>query len=146
MPAPRALPAPVIPMVPGAAGDVSSIAGGLRVTFGAGKSDMSPATVAALHNLGHAVAPNPSADINIYAYAAGAPDDPSTPRRLSLSRALAARAVLMSDDIASARIYVHALGSTPSVGPPDRVDVQLAGTPLTPPPAPPAAPAAPRTP
>jgi outer membrane protein OmpA-like peptidoglycan-associated protein len=116
-------------MVSGAAGDVSSIEGGLRVTFGAGKADMSPATVAALHSLAQALAPNPLADVNIYAYAAGAPDDPSTPRRLSLSRALAARAVLMSDGIASTRIYVHALGSTASPGPPDRVDVQLAGSP-----------------
>ncbi len=148
-PAPRPLPAPIIPMMPDAAGDASAIAGGVRVTFGPGKFDMSPSTVDALHRFGQAVAPNPSADVNVYAYAAGAPDDPSTPRRLSLSRALAARAVLMSDNIGSTRIYVHALGSTPSDGPPDRVDVQLAGTPQkTPPPAPPPGPqaAAPRTP
>jgi len=70
-----------------------------------------------------------------------------TPRRLSLTRALAARAVLMSDNIVSTRIYVHALGATPSVGPPDRVDVQLAGTPPAQAPAPPPEPpAAPRTP
>jgi len=119
-------------MVSGAAGDVSSITDGLRVTFGAGKADMSPATVAALHSLGQAVAPNEQAALNIYAYAAGAPDDPSTPRRLSLSRALAARAVLMSDNIASTRIYVHAMGSTPSAGPADRVDVQLASAARTP--------------
>ena len=132
-------------MIPNAAGDVSSIAGGLRVTFGVGKTDLNPTTVAALHDFGKAVAPNPTADVNIYAYAAGAPDDPSTPRRLSLSRALAARAVLLSDQIPSTRIYVHALGATPSSGPPDRVDVQLAGTAPSPP-APPPGPAAPRTP
>ena len=132
-------------MVPDAAGDVSSIPGGLRVTFGTGKSDLNPTTVAALHEFAKAVAPNPTADVNIYAYAAGAVDDPSTPRRLSLSRALAARTVLLSDQIPSTRIYVHALGSTPSQGPPDRVDVQLAGaTPSPPPPLP--GPAAPRTP
>jgi outer membrane protein OmpA-like peptidoglycan-associated protein len=119
-------------MVDGAAGDVSAIPGGLRITFGAGKSDMSPATVAALNKLGEAVAPSETAALNIYAYAAGAPDDPSTPRRLSLSRALAARAVLMSDNIASTRIYVHAMGGTPSPGPADRVDVQLAGNPSPP--------------
>ena len=96
----------------------------MRVTFGPGKSDLSPATVDALHKLAQAFAPNPAIDVNVYGYAAGAPDDPSTPRRLSLSRALAARAVLMSDNIPSTRIYVHALGSTASSGPQDRVDVQ----------------------
>jgi outer membrane protein OmpA-like peptidoglycan-associated protein len=145
-PQPRVLPPPVIPVIPNATGDASSIPGGLRVTFGAGQTELNPATVAALHDFAKAVAPNPTADVNIYAYAAGAADDPSTPRRLSLSRALAARTVLLTDQIASTRIYVHALGASPSQGPPDRVDVQLAGAapaPSPPPPLPGAA--APRT-
>ena len=69
------------------------------------------------------------------ATAAGSADDPSTPRRLSLSRALAARAVLITEGIASTRIYVRALGASgPPDGPPDRVDVS-AGLPGAPPPA-----------
>ena len=126
LPPVRPLPPPVIPEVPDAVGDASPIPGGLRVTFGADKAELNPATVAALRGLGKRLAASPDADVNVFAYAAGAADDPSTPRRLSLSRALAARAVLMSENIASTRIYLRALGSTPSQGPPDRVDVQQA--------------------
>ena len=51
-------------------------------------------------------APQTESDsFNVMAYAAGTPEDPSTPRRLSLSRALAVRRVLMADGVASARIY-----------------------------------------
>ena len=60
------------------------------------------------------------------AYAAGSPEDPSTPRRLSLARALAARAVLINEGIASTRIYVRALGSAADDGPADRVDLSAA--------------------
>lgn len=64
----------------------------------------------------------------VSAFAAGTPDDPSTPRRLSLSRALAVRGILLGEGIASARILVRSLGaSTPAIaaGPPDRVDVTI---------------------
>jgi outer membrane protein OmpA-like peptidoglycan-associated protein len=128
MPPARPLPAPVIPLAPDAAGDVTTIPGGVRLTFGAGKADLNPATADALHTLGKRLAANPNADLNVFAYATGAPDDPSTPRRLSLSRALAARAVLMSEGIPSTRIYVRALGGTATPGPADRVDVQLVGS------------------
>ena len=87
------------------------------------------------------------------ATAAGAAEDPSTPRRLSLSRALAARGVLIAEGIASPRIYVKSLGaSAAAIGdaPPDRVDLVVAAPPPPPTPAPaptPApSPAAPRAP
>jgi outer membrane protein OmpA-like peptidoglycan-associated protein len=148
-PQPRPAPVQLAPVVPDAVGQATQIPGGLRVTFGPGKADLNPQTDAALLAFAHTIAADPSATVNVYAYAAGTPDDPSTPRRLSLSRALAARAVLINQGIASARIYPRALGATPSDGPPDRVDVTQVGIapPVTPPnpsPPPPTAPPATR--
>ncbi len=130
-------PPPTIPVLADAAGDATKILGGTRITFGAGKSDLNPTTEAAVRAIALLAKADPAMDVNVYAYAAGPPDDPSTPRRLSLSRALAARSVLISEGIASTRIYVRALGATPSDGPPDRVDVTQAG--VGPAPAPPSA-------
>ena len=57
----------------------------------------------------------------------GTPEDPSTARRLSLSRALAVRSALMADGVASSRIYVRALGATGGDEAPDRVDLAVMG-------------------
>ena len=84
---------------------------GLRITFGAGTSDLSPDGAAAIKRLAGGVPPDSSGTFNVLAYAAATPGDPSTARRLSLSRALAVRKALMADGIASSRIYVRALGS-----------------------------------
>ncbi len=142
---PRPAPPALAPIVPDAAGVAAQIPGGIRVTFGSGKVDLNAATDGALHAFAKSVAADPAKSVNLYAYAAGAPDDPSTPRRLSLSRALAVRAILINEGIASTRIYPRALGATATAsdGPPDRVDVTIVGA--VPPPAAPAAapPAAP---
>ncbi len=129
---PPVKPAPPVaapPPVEGAAGEAMPITGGLRITFGAGKADMSATTELAVQSFARSVVKDPSIDLNVYAYAAGTADDPSTPRRLSLSRALAIRAVLISEGIESVRIYPRALGATPSDGPPDRVDLTRVGAP-----------------
>lgn len=132
---PRPLPPAVpVPVLADAVGAASPLPGGVRVTFGAGKSDLNPATADALRDLARKVRADPNVDLNLYSYAAGQPDDPSTPRRLSLSRALAVRAVLMSEGVASTRLYPRALGATAAGGPPDRVDVSSG--PPAPPPAP----------
>jgi hypothetical protein len=68
-----------------------------------------------------------SATFNVVAYATGTPEDPSTARRLSLSRALAVRSVLMANGISSSRIYVRALGAAGGDEPPDRVDLAVMG-------------------
>ena len=146
-----------VPVTPDAPGQASKSDGGLLVTFGPGRADLNPDSNTAITALAHA-APGPEASFTITAYAAGG-DDPSVPRRLSLSRALAVRGALMQAGIASVRIYVKALGaSAPSIaeGPPDRVDIVVTAapgpatqtgtvpTPAPPPPAsPPVAPAAP---
>lgn len=61
------------------------------------------------------------------AYAPGKPDDPSTARRISLSRAMAVRSALVADGVPSARIFVRALGEQYGDGPPDRVDLSVTG-------------------
>ena len=115
-------PAPVVPLADDAPGTASPIQNGVRVTFGPDRADMTAATAAALTKFADGVVGQSSTSINIFAYAAGNADDPSTPRRLSLQRALAARAVLMQAGIPSPRIYPRALG--PAGGDqPDRVDV-----------------------
>ena len=123
-----------MPVVADAPDTVSPLPGGLRVGFGAGRSDLNPAAVAALRDLAAPLKADPAATLDVNAWSAGTADDPSTPRRLSLARALAVRAVLISEGIASPRIYVRALGSD-GAAPPDRAEVTRTAT-ATPPAAP----------
>ncbi len=122
---------PTVPVADDAPGDATRIAGGLRVTFGPDRADLNPATVAALRDFARGLVEQSGTSISILAYATGSPDDPSTPRRLSLSRALAARAVLIQAGIASPRIYPRALGPAGGNADPDRVDV-VTGAPTPP--------------
>ena len=143
-PAPPVIPAPVAvpvrptqaPPLPAVAADAPGIAtaihDGLRLTFGADRADLNPATDAALRALVHDAASSPGTTFTITAFAAGTPEDPSAPRRLSLSRALAVRSVLIHEGVASIHIYVKALGATsPGIadGPADRADIVIGGTP-----------------
>ena len=74
----------------------------VRLVFEDGKTDLTPADEAAIQDLARAI-PAPAADsVNVLAYAAGKPDDPSTARRLSLSRGLAVRSVLLASGVPSA--------------------------------------------
>jgi outer membrane protein OmpA-like peptidoglycan-associated protein len=117
-----------VPLAADAKGSPTAIAGGLRVTFGPDSSDLNPATDAAIRDLAARLKPQDTTTITINAYAAGTPDDASTARRLSLARALAARAVLINAGIPSTRIYPRALGAAGGDAGPDRVDV-VAGPP-----------------
>ncbi len=140
----RPNPPPPVPLVPDAPDTVSAIPGGTRVTFGAGRSDLNPAAVDALRSLARTAKADPAATLEINAWAAGTPDDPSTPRRLSLARALAVRAVLISEGIASPRIHPRALGIDTG-DTPDRAEITRTVPAGTPPPTP-AAPAQPSPP
>lgn len=146
---PPAIPVPVRPPLPpapapvvaDAAGAATTLApehiagekdaGGLRITFGPGSADLNPATDAALRALAHSAPPQ--SRFTVDAFAAGIPEDPSTPRRTSLSRALAVRSVLIAEGIASERIIVRALGAPSAAGaqppadqaPADRTDIAI---------------------
>lgn len=61
--------------------------------------------------------------LQLMAYANGDQDGANKARRLSLSRALAVRAYLIDNDIASTRMDVRALGNRADDGPADRVDL-----------------------
>jgi outer membrane protein OmpA-like peptidoglycan-associated protein len=118
-------PPPPVPVAKDAPGTAQPIDGGVRVTFGGDRADLNPTSVLALKTLADKARAGDT-PVTVLAYAPGIKDDPSTPRRLSLARGLAARAVLLNDGIASTRIYVRALGaSDPGSGPADRVDVTL---------------------
>lgn len=118
-----ALPVPQVPLVPNAAGDAAPMAAGLQVTFGPDSADLNQKTVAAIRRFADGLKPDPNAAVALDAFAPGSPDDLSTPRRLSLSRGLAVRSVLLGEGLPSSRIFVRALGSATTNGPADRVDV-----------------------
>ncbi len=106
------------------AGPTSS---GLRLMFAAGQSDLSPDSAASIKQLATVSPASDATSFNILAYAPGNPDDPSTARRISLSRAMAVRSALVADGVSSARIYVRAMGAQSGTGPADRVDVNVVG-------------------
>ncbi len=63
------------------------------------------------------------------AYAAGSPQNPSAPRRLSLARALSVRAALQAGGVPAGRIYLRAMGAAVGAGPADRAEILVSGSP-----------------
>jgi outer membrane protein OmpA-like peptidoglycan-associated protein len=102
---------------------------GLRLAFAPDQSDLSPESSASIKQLTAAAPPGDDTTFNVQAYAPGKPDDPSTARRVSLSRAMAVRSALVAAGVPSARIFVRALGEQYGDGPPDRVDIAVSGAP-----------------
>lgn len=127
-PTPQPVPALVPPPVSATAkGGGAPFAGGLRVTFGGGAGELSPASETALKEFIQTVPQSEATTFNVQAYSAGTAEDPSTARRLSLSRGLSVRSVLMGAGVPSSRIYVRALGTASGAGPADRADVTALG-------------------
>ncbi len=135
VPPPRTQAAPAVPVAADAPGTASPFGDGLRVTFGPDRQELNPGTEEALQALARRLLATPQ-PITINAYAAGTAEDPSTARRLSLARALAARAVLINEGVSSTRIYPRALGAAGGDAGRDRVDVVPgpAGPPVSSPP------------
>ncbi len=100
---------------------------GLRLIFAAGETNLSPDSMASLKQLTGATPMTDTTSFNVLAYAPASPDDASTARRLSLSRAMAVRSALIAQGISSARVYVRAMGAQNGNGPADRVDVNVLG-------------------
>lgn len=114
---------PPVPVVAGAAGSSSPIHGGTQITFGDGSADLNAGTMQALQAFAAQIKADPAARAQVNAYSSGAADDPSTPRRISLERGLAARAVLINAGIPSTRIYVRVIGRPQDGGPANRADL-----------------------
>lgn len=125
LPPPKEAPPPATGPAPAAA--PHPVPAELHIGFAAEAVALSADDTAALKQLAAAVPNSDSATFNVIGYAAAKGDDPSSARRISLSRALAVRNALIANGIASARIYVRALGSQTDVTPPDRVDVSVMG-------------------
>ena len=126
-PPPPAGPPPAPPVSDKAATAAAPTTTGLRLTFAPGESDLSPDSSTSIKQLTQSTPPGDATTFNVLAYAPGKPDDPSTARRVSLSRAMAVRSALVADGVPSARIFVRALGEQFGDGPPDRVDVSVTG-------------------
>ena len=71
---------------------------GLRITFGADRSDLNPTTNDILKSFLQSTE-KPGVTYTILSYAAGTPDDASIARRLSLARALTVRSVLINSRV-----------------------------------------------
>jgi outer membrane protein OmpA-like peptidoglycan-associated protein len=100
---------------------------GVRLDFAHGEADLTPDTANAVKALVAAAPKDDTTTFDVVAYATGVPEDPSTARRLSLSRALSVRSALMAYGVPSTHIYVRAMGAQPGDGPQDRVDVMVMG-------------------
>jgi outer membrane protein OmpA-like peptidoglycan-associated protein len=124
-------PPPPPPVSETAATKAAPTTAGLRLTFAPDQSDLSPDSSASIKQLATSAPPGDDTTFNVQAYAPGKPDDPSTARRVSLSRAMAVRSALVASGVPSARIFVRALGEQFGDGPPDRVDIAVSGTPGT---------------
>jgi outer membrane protein OmpA-like peptidoglycan-associated protein len=129
---PRPLPPP-IQVHADAVGAVTPIPGGSRITFGPGSSNLNQATHDAIMAVAAQARANALLQITATAWAPGTPDDPSTPRTLSLDRVLAARSTLINAGIASNRILAVSKGFDGiGDGPPDRMDLVVAAPKETP--------------
>lgn len=97
----------------------------VQVLFSAGSAKLDKAATAGMKRIADAMNSDASMRIQLLAYAGGASTSASQARRLSLSRALAARSYLIGRGVRSTRIDVRALGNKSSAGPPDRIDLMV---------------------
>jgi len=124
VPARPAPPPPALHVAADAPGSTTALPDGLRVSFGADRAELNPTTERAVRALVHTAPAD--ARFTLVASATGKPDDASAARRLSLSRGLNVRAVLINEGIAASRILLRSLAAPPSGDDmPDRVDIAV---------------------
>lgn len=110
---------------PAPAPQPSSQGGGdtVRIAFPAGQSQLPSDAKGQLDRVISQLQQNDGLRVQLMAYADGDQDGANKARRLSLSRALAVRAYLIDNEVASTRMDVRALGNRSDDGPADRVDL-----------------------
>jgi outer membrane protein OmpA-like peptidoglycan-associated protein len=114
-PAPQAAAAPkAAALLPGALRRIGFTPGSAKLNVGAAEE---------LRTVADALARDDALRIQLLAYAGQSDDSASQTRRLSLSRALAARSQLIEQGVRSTRIDVRALGNKSAGGPADRIDI-----------------------
>ena len=94
-----------------------------RIEFPRGSAKLSNKASVGLQNVAAAMSNDTGLRIQLLAYAGQNNDSASQARRLSLSRALAARSKLIEQGVRSTRIDVRALGNKSAGGPADRIDI-----------------------
>lgn len=94
-----------------------------RIAFSSGQSQLPSDAASKLDPVVARLKQDDQLRVQLMAYADGDQDGANKARRLSLSRALAVRAYLIDNEIASTRMDVRALGNRADEGPADRVDL-----------------------
>ena len=97
----------------------------LQIPFPAGETEVAKSAQEQLERLAKDLRSSETLRVQLLAYAGHESASPSTPRRVSLSRALAVRSYLIESGIKTSRIDVRALGNKSTSGSPDRVDVKV---------------------
>lgn len=95
----------------------------LLLLFDGGSAKLKREATRKLKSVAKAMSADDKLRLQLLAYASGSARSASRARRLSLSRALAARAYLIKEGVRSTRIDVRALGNKTQGGPPDRIDL-----------------------
>jgi outer membrane protein OmpA-like peptidoglycan-associated protein len=94
-----------------------------RIGFSAGSAKLNSDASARLQDVSASLKKNGALRIQLLSYAGAKDGSASQARRLSLSRALAARSYLIEKGIRSTSIDVRALGNQSGNGPTDRIDI-----------------------
>ena len=97
----------------------------MQIAFSGEDTSISDAGQATLNKAVQKLQADEQTRVQLLAYATVGDDSASRARRLSLSRALAVRAYLMSKGVRSTRMDVRALGNLAEGNPRDRVDVVI---------------------
>lgn len=130
--APQAEPTRIAPRTALSDGDSAAAMADARpvftIPFSGEAADVSDNGRNRLRDLAKQMAGDPRMQVQIFAYASGSDETASKARRLSLSRALSVRALLLDEGIRSTRIEVRPLGNQTAKQPADRVDVMTSGT------------------
>ena len=121
--APEPEPEPTVAALPAA--ETAAPADLLRIEFDGDSADLPGGADNDLRAIADRLLQDEALRAQVKAYAGGSSGSASAARRLSLSRALAVRSVLIEQGVRSTRIDVRALGDRNEGGPPERVDVTL---------------------